>query len=78
MRWNEWIEPRRHNVFPENPSVPFVNVESQGTGRDGSCWVVAKGEYPFALKIMRTRNAADTNQASTARAETEASRWQRL
>lgn len=65
-------------ALPEDPSPPFVRLEKLGSGRDGSCWMVAKDGLMFVMKIIRRVSADNELDGRQMRAESEAGRWRRL
>src|SRR3989338_3304381 len=78
MLWRRYVEPRDTGYsFPDDPSPPFVRLGQLARGRDGSCWVVAKGAEKFVLKIVQ-KGAGDDNQAAMRFAQLEASRWEAI
>jgi hypothetical protein len=75
IRWRVYDEPPNSVYsFPDDPNPPFARLEQLFSGRDGSCWVVAKEGQMYVLKIVR-RAAATSYQDALDAAELEARRW---
>jgi hypothetical protein len=75
IRWWVYDEPPNSVYsFPDDPNPPFARLEQLFSGRDGSCWVVAKEGQMYVLKIVR-RAAATSYQDALDAAELEARRW---
>ena len=76
MQWQRYAEPQDSSYsFPADPRPPFVRLEQLLSGRDGSCWIVAKGNQKYVLKIVRKAATATDDDARNA-ALREASRWE--